>query len=881
MYNMKKILLVLLSAIVAPATLQANANLAGASFLPYPFDKAALSGSLPYEYVTSEWLEEKNYDLDAVSQEIAGAPGSTVSDSATIISGGAHSATFSFEFADSIKSNGTINGLDTDVRFANEGREIIELFYIKNGGKYLTVLDTTVFIYNPPDSTVTNTQLGWKPKTTGTDKGDSLRQAFAIIRDTEKEIITFLPVASCKWKLKDGQPSYGRVPHYNLKIGSVTDNSGNAPFSCDLSSTWYITQSAQTGANQPQRLIIVDPAANPAPSHNAIWFKTTLTLDLWNGPDYGCDKDSVVGIYQKTDGQLYYYSAKGKVHISDDYREKMTGNIRGHWHVKQVQGSDRGRLQRWVFTPEIETVYGIPQQLVLRDSFIVLNLGGDTVELISTAEKPSKRDIVRIECVNNEFSPFMNIDHLVKSSKEVILLETKEGRNFAYNDALTDNPLGAFLKPVEKGDKTAYSRLTVYKSNTQYLGKPETHEVPYYIFSYTGTNDKEYFLKANASVVSGNSVQWESLSAKDKEELLKSETWNFAPYKFCLPLVSGGTEEGAVYLQTLDSTQREDYALIKVVSGAPGVQAVRFKKALKYSSKEYYDSSEGIYSAIDQYQNNIVSDIAGWRIISEDETGFGWRRVNAAVDAGNRQAAGVFTHVNYPIIAAGYTFIAPSTTGGVLATINQACEFTLEYRGAAEIGYKRDSVWYYGIYYTTDTSDSLYLTDAGTDNVSDVVFTDRIDYCKSYSNSSVYADSLFRQTFALKYVEPDDRREHSHFEIVSSADYTKKQNIYRYLTGERSRLIFVNNSNLAYNFQWGRIEDGKYTGLKKAGTPAKIYGVAGGVKAVNAGGAVSVYTVDGRLVTARPGVSANQTIAVPAGIYIVKNGANVVKVVVK
>ncbi|MDR2691927.1 MAG: T9SS type A sorting domain-containing protein [Dysgonamonadaceae bacterium] len=862
---MKKILLILGSAMIASAALQANANLAGA-----PFGKAAFSGNLSYGYVTSEWLEKMKYDIDAVSQEIAGNPGSAVSDSATvIISGTGHAATFFFELADSIKSDGTIAGLDK-IKFANAGKKI-ELFHIRNGDQYLTVLDTAISSFEASDSTVTNTQLGWKPETAE----NSLRQAFAIIYDMEDSTtVTFLPVASCKWKLTTGElPSYGTVLHYNTGVGSV-----------DLSSTWYIT-----GAGQPQRLIIADPQHPASSNPDTVWFKTTLALNLWNGPDYSCDDDSVVGIYQKIGGELYYYSAKGKFHISDDYHEKMAGSIRSHWLVKRVRGNDEKELDRWIFTPEIDTIYGIPQQLVLRDSFIALSRGGDTVELVTTAEKPYKRDLVKIECINNEFSPFMNIEHLVSPFKKVALLETKAGRNFSYDDALPGNSLEAFLKPVEQDDETSYSWLTVYKSNTQYLGKKhQAHEVPYYIFSYTGQNGKEYFLKANASDGSGDSVQWVTLKEKEKEELIKSETWNFPQYKFCLPFVSGGTEEGAVYLQTLDSTQREDHALIDALGGNTGVQAVKFRRALRYSSKEYYEASEGIYSAIDQYKDNMDSGIAGWRIVSEDEIA-DWVRINAAVDDDNRQAASVFTLVDYPAMGPGVTFIAPGDTVGaavnyaVLATIGQALEFTLEYRGAAEIGYEHDSIWYYGIY-CTDTSDSLYLTDAADSaNIAPYAFfTNRADYRKDcYSRDSVYADSLFRQTFALKYVEPANRREHSHFKIVSSADYTKKQSAsYRYLSRDSERLIFVDNADLAATFQWGKIWE--YTGLKEVGgTPAKIYGTAGGVKVVNVSGAVLIYTIDGRLVTARSGVSANQTIAVPAGIYIVKSGAKVAKVIVK
>ncbi|MDR0612573.1 MAG: T9SS type A sorting domain-containing protein, partial [Dysgonamonadaceae bacterium] len=103
----------------------------------------------------------------------------------------------------------------------------------------------------------------------------------------------------------------------------------------------------------------------------------------------------------------------------------------------------------------------------------------------------------------------------------------------------------------------------------------------------------------------------------------------------------------------------------------------------------------------------------------------------------------------------------------------------------------------------------------------------------------------------------------------------------RFLSSAGLNLKFSNTDKLS--FTWGKAEDyGIETGIKVTGAAqAKVYGVAGGVKIVNASGAVSVYTVDGRLVTTQAVTSPDQTVAVPAGIYIVKNGANVAKVVVK
>jgi hypothetical protein len=102
-----------------------------------------------------------------------------------------------------------------------------------------------------------------------------------------------------------------------------------------------------------------------------------------------------------------------------------------------------------------------------------------------------------------------------------------------------------------------------------------------------------------------------------------------------------------------------------------------------------------------------------------------------------------------------------------------------------------------------------------------------------------------------------------------------------YLTNKAlTQVIFSDQWEDQLSFQWLKREFP--TGIKVTGaSAAKIYGVAGGVKAANATGAVSIYTIDGRLVTTQAVTSPNQTIAVPAGIYIVRNGAEVTKVIVK
>ena len=872
--------------------------------------------SLPYEYVTSQWLSENYYDIAAVSQEIVDAFGTTdysVSTGATIVSkAGGDVAKFLFEYAATIRaSDSTINGVG---KFSNY--KDIELFYIKNDSNYLTVLDTTVFAGSITDSTVTNTQLGWEAKKTTVD---SLRQAFAIVYNSKDSIITLLPVASYQWKLTGTTSQYDKTKlHYNEDIGKKSPNTCGDLF-IDLSGAWYITQLSKT-SDHTQRLIIADPQFTR--NSETIWFKMTKEFKRANiGSDWN-DEDKALAIYDQT-GKYYYPLTGAKV------EGKVTdGMIRHHWTVKDTMINE---ISRWIFTPELETIYGNPlERENLTDTFIALNVGDSLIELISGTRSPYRRDTITVKCVGHS-SPFLNLDPYVGISKRVAILESLYGdRNISYlspNDSIVkwgnDSLAEAVITKVGIDDPDTYTKLIVYNSNVQYLGKNKRHQVPYYVFSYKDEEDEEYFLTAQQGI-NKDSVRWVKLDEDKRSELL--EYWGdkekYPSFKFCLPYTDGEDHntdslrfEQPVYLQTLDNPQVYDYSLIKGdIEGS--LNSVRFSEALVDSSK--YEAKEGVYSAIDQYKDNNMRRISSWNFYREDVTGSGWVRINAVVDEVENPESGkdgVFTNVDNSL--PGTVFIVPSSKTsdeteegevnyGVLAGINHDVKLTLVSAGGGQIGFEKDSIWYYRIKH-----EDLYLTDA-IDSVDTVAYKDNgyaykdNEYAYKYFNTvrpyaffttnkllehstykgdGVYADSAFRQTFALQYVRLNNEIKNDVFFVVSSANYKTLPNPgYRYLSRLDTRLVFIDeeDKDKALQFQWGKVdENGNYTDIKVIGVPATIYGVAGGVKIVNATGAVSIYTIDGRLVTARAVVSPDQTIAVPAGIYIVRSGANVAKVVVR
>jgi hypothetical protein len=878
----------------------------------------------PYEYVDSKWLKDGNYDLGAAIQSTVtakGIPNGAVSNdektgNAIIIEEGhPKSSKFFFELVDSILgTTQTLSKGPSGVTFKNE--KTIELFSIKDGDKYLTVLDTTIFV-DPKltDSVFTNTQLGWETKFED-NTVDRYRQAFAIVYNKDRDsIITLLPVASYKWIPSEGVSSYGKDLYYNTTIGAEKEDDCGVKF-VDLSDVWYITQMSETGANKSQRLVLVDKTLTPIETHNtAIWFKTEMKLDMWNGP--GCG-DTIFAVYNADSTK--YYSAGSKDNKANGKLDDVTAaDIRSHWYATPNKPKT-GELKEWTFTPNVETIYNTAQQRVLKNPRIALKLGDGKIELVYRTA-PYQRDTIQVVCLDVPDAPFMNLDPYASASKKVAIVESLyKDRNISYYGLHEDsverrNPttLEAFLRGIDSS-KTE-TLVDVRKSNVQKLGKYKPIEVPYYVFSYTDDYDKkEYFLKANLN--NNDSVQWVSFTDTDKDKALqkellegKTESVALAPFKFCLPFVNiEDPEDGRVYLQTFDVGQQEKFALVKAGNETGIVNAINFYDALKSTTD--ITKNEGIYAAVGQYKNNM-KQISSWIIYSEDGVASEWVRVDDAVDdIEEATSVGVLTNVDY--LGPGAAYLAPSSETkdstatdaanyGVLTNAKErGADFTLEYKGVAQIGFNKDSIWYYNIY-TIVEGDSLYLTDAA-DSISTTTPNKKYQYVYPTENNgtaftygyftptklpeqtdktNVYADKNFRQTFGLKYTESVDERVGFYFVIVSSADYNSTQNNYRYLGRAGNRLVFVSGEESALRFQWGKVTDDGYVGIKEVGAPAKIYGVSGGVKVANVSGAVSIYTIDGRLVTGKVAVSANQTIAVPAGIYIVKSGTDVAKVVVR
>ena len=160
----------------------------------------------------------------------------------------------------------------------------------------------------------------------------------------------------------------------------------------------------------------------------------------------------------------------------------------------------------------------------------------------------------------------------------------------------------------------------------------------------------------------------------------------------------------------------------------------------------------------------------------------------------------------------------------------------------------------------------------------------RVDYRIRHKDSDHYLTYGPAKSVVFSPVVEDEPNQRFAFKTDGNGKFSivVADNADVFLSSTGLVLNFTENKDDRLTFTWEKAEDHGITGIKVIGaSQAKVYGVAGGVKIANASGAVAVYTVDGRLVTTQAVTSPDQTVAVPAGIYIVKNGANVVKVVVK
>jgi hypothetical protein len=497
-----------------------------------------------------------------------------------------------------------------------------------------------------------------------------------------------------------------------------------------------------------------------------------------------------------------------------------------------------------------------------------------------------------------------------------------DGAADGYKTYVNDIPTGQFTESVK--------RLNVYKSNERYLDLKKNHLVPYYVFSIKKGNN-EYFLRSNGAHL-GDSVYWTKLTVGQRDTLLNYEKFPllYRDYKYCLPYKDGkipaAADEEVFYLQSLETECgliRGTFLKIGADSKLVTQTGLDIHKNVFYNYQSGYSNfynggygSHGIYGI--NYSAIDPDKVTTW-VVSEPEAEYEWVNIkDATAVTGDSITTGVFTSAahNYLI---GNLFIAPSDASpvdyAVLKDVNKDVTLTVKFRGDTLIGYSKRAIWYYNIItpdgkYLTDALDSAaytgvaplnpnyknyryyYNTDQDANSFVYAYFGGERPATGNYFEPKVLGDdpskigtqSPLLQTFGLKYYNTDPAVNPLDglytFVIVSNANYKsyKPQN-FRYLGEVNNRLIFVDNIEDALVLQYGT-KNGGYTDIE-AVAATNLYGVVGGIKVVNATGKVDVYSIDGRLISSSNITSAETTIAVPAGIYVVKNGVKAVKVVVK
>jgi hypothetical protein len=271
----------------------------------------------------------------------------------------------------------------------------------------------------------------------------------------------------------------------------------------------------------------------------------------------------------------------------------------------------------------------------------------------------------------------------------------------------------------------------------------------------------------------------------------------------------------------------------------------------KDGSKLSLATEQNFYNTISDMNDATDPVTLQWTFTKKGDVKDTWAVVDTALFGADSTAVGV-------LVGAGETFIGIGDRNTGVLSARKDASVLLKLK-AVKIPALRSIVAYSPLTATAESEEraeyniihnNLYLTDK--------------------TNGAIFLENgADGQTFA--FLNTADG-----FAIVSGEN--------RYLSSRGLNLIFSDDSAVKLSFAWGNPNDyGIITGIKVIGvsSPAKVYGIAGGVKVANATGAVSIYTIDGRLVSTQAVTSPNQTIAVPAGIYIVRNGAEVAKVIVK
>ncbi|MDR0733043.1 MAG: T9SS type A sorting domain-containing protein [Dysgonamonadaceae bacterium] len=945
-----------------------------------------------YTYVDGQWLKDYKFHLGSVEQKIIikGFEGRS------IIEGDKSYATLSdvipgvelmFEIVDSLDEKGLlkyykkldING-DEEVqpKFAtwenidtlnNNKDSIIAVFRIKQGDKYLTVLDTIAF-----KSPLTNT-LGWvhQDSTFEDENGianDRILQYFAILRDyTTDSIVTFLPLAR-----KDF--GAGDTLIFNLKIGQIRNDFAN------LDNVFRV-EAALT-----HELVVADILSEMEPLSVALY--STLTPWKWNA-----NIDKYVSIQSTKTG--FYYHGNG-----DTTSVYSKNDIGSHWKVEKTFDKEGKIDDKWRFTPTY-TDYG-KAGVVRRPTFSSEGkIKGNSKGIEVFAYQNPRGEVIFAHATDTLNSAPVIGDTLVKItsvvedvtnfdlyattpskrvniwSKYDVVKYISFDRDLGVTDSILEVGYDQFASepPVVNVVKIAD---TVLVSNS----KERLYEYPAYKLFFVSANRQDTFflgLLGDERV-----IKWIHDSIANKEDSYTKTEFRLLNYvdatdgkDYQFLQIHNGKEQlimaggdGSNY--SLSDTS----GLYRIVQNVKGLVdervAIKWTLSRANLSTDYLkidginERVAGIFHSTDFTDLVITQSAAGLGRLGtkvDDKANLLFEKVENdtaivepvepvlaqvedpvyyyislggkyLIDNGEVEDASFFgdkesaTHFALALAdsteAEGYKIMLETKAANYLTIMGKyhllfnpekddAYEFTLEFIGEPEI--LKDLVYIKNIqangaegklHSAEIAGQSLAIGEEGvatlvdTESADNLIFTiasaalplvagdpdvsttdDTIHYyIGTVDGKYLTIDEEDKVVFAE--VEKEDATTFA-FDRVEDNDQSKDFVIFSaagYLTLGDEGFAFGDSKEAAHTFGLPLLVHYYPTGIKTVNASAvNVYGVIGGVKVVNATGAVAIYTIDGRLVAQKAVVAPAQTISVPAGIYIVRNGSEVSKVLVK
>jgi hypothetical protein len=446
--------------------------------------------------------------------------------------------------------------------------------------------------------------------------------------------------------------------------------------------------------------------------------------------------------------------------------------------------------------------------------------------------------------------------------------------------------------------------LNVYAVDVDTLSKANgEHLVPFYAFSVKKTDkdgvEHEYFLNVNNS----DTVYWTELPGGDaingeRYALLdwKNHEGEYPSFKFCLPTEALGrtVQVNDFYLQSMYNTADESF-LVSFSGNTGELLAHEMSDLMKSGSG--YSASGGLYTI--DYTQLDETKVTSWLGFCSELLDNRWLNVLAITedfddldpsnpDPGKIGGKGQYyiTHCenagggNDFVIESGQAY--PKANYAKLTNWTNAQLFTVKYVGKGNMGFTKSPIWYYEIYTDTDLTDATLaedsiLTEAGK---SDSFLSGTTYKYASFEGEKLPAADSLKYQFGF-LLSPDCD---SCFYVVARAEdevgYYNPSS-WHFLSEIGERLIFVDQIETATLWSMGKkTTDGSFTDVPSIAGKTSIYGADDAIVIKNVKGAVAIYGIDGRLVRTA-NVANDATIAVPAGAYLVKTGATVVKVLVK